>query len=113
MVDRALVGAATSAERTVVTYLKTPVATPLARLRRVFFEETSIILMKFKIEVHESLCASMGGQRDETNPTKTAQMPLKRTTYSRLDQASEMLCPNVAKLEQEKTFAVGEGVVIQ
>ena len=28
-------------------------------------------------------------------------------------QLGEMLCPNVAKLAQEKTFAVGEGVVIQ
>jgi integrase len=29
------------------------------------------------------------------------------------DQLGEMLCPNVAKLAQEKTFADGEGVVIQ
>jgi integrase len=29
------------------------------------------------------------------------------------DQLGEMLCPNVAKLAQEKTFAVSEGVVIQ
>jgi integrase len=29
------------------------------------------------------------------------------------DQLGEMLCPNVAKLAQEKTFAGGEGVVIQ
>jgi hypothetical protein len=29
------------------------------------------------------------------------------------EQLGEMLCPNVAKLAQEKTFAVGEGVVIQ
>ena len=29
------------------------------------------------------------------------------------EQLGEMLCPNVAKLAQEKTFAVSEGVVIQ
>jgi integrase len=29
------------------------------------------------------------------------------------ERLGEMLCPNVAKLAQEKTFAVGEGVVIQ
>jgi len=29
------------------------------------------------------------------------------------EQLGEMLCPNVAKLAQEKTFAVSEGAVIQ
>ena len=29
------------------------------------------------------------------------------------EQLGEMLCPNVAKLAQEKTFAGSEGVVIQ
>jgi hypothetical protein len=29
------------------------------------------------------------------------------------EQLGEMLCPNVSKLAQEKTFAVSEGVVIQ
>jgi hypothetical protein len=74
MVDQALLGTATSAERTVVTYLKPPVATPLARVRRVFFEETYIIFMESKIDVHERLCATLGGQRGETNPTKTARI---------------------------------------
>jgi hypothetical protein len=29
------------------------------------------------------------------------------------EQLGEMLCPNVAKLAQEKTFAISEGVAIQ
>jgi hypothetical protein len=29
------------------------------------------------------------------------------------ERSGEMLCPDVAKLAQEKTFAVGEGVVLQ
>jgi hypothetical protein len=29
------------------------------------------------------------------------------------EQLGEMLCPNVAKLAQEKTFAESEGAVIQ
>jgi hypothetical protein len=29
------------------------------------------------------------------------------------EKLGDMLCPNVAKLAQEKTFAVGEGAVIQ
>ena len=37
-----------------------------------------------------------------------------QTRYRRSpNNLGEMLCPNVAKLAQEKTFAVGEGVVIQ
>lgn len=42
-------------ERPVVTYLKTPGVTPLARVRRIFFDKTSIILIESKINVHERL----------------------------------------------------------
>jgi hypothetical protein len=50
---------------------------------------------------------------DRTSCLASTITPLRKKTVLWPNNSGEMLCPNVAKLAQEKNFAVGEGVVIQ
>ncbi len=59
-----------SAECTDVTYLRTPVLTPLARVRRIFFDKTFTILMESKINAHARLGTIQNELNEESNPSK-------------------------------------------
>ena len=80
-------------ERPVVTYLKTPIVTPLARVRRIFFDKTFIILMESKINVHERLGAIQKELSSEPDASKRALIAEEAHDIFRsgLDQCLESL----------------------